>query len=47
MKATITKSKAGHYHVTVRDGQGFIVLYEKFGSLEQARAASDKAKAAA
>jgi hypothetical protein len=47
MKATITKSKAGHYHLTVRDDQGCIVLYEKFGSLEQARAAAAKAKEAA
>jgi hypothetical protein len=47
MKATITKSKAGHYHVTVRDADGSIKFFDKFGSLDQARAAAEKAKAAA
>ena len=40
MKTTITKSKAGHYHVTVRDLEGRVVFFGKFGSLEEARRAS-------
>jgi hypothetical protein len=39
-KITITKSKAGHYWVTVRDSKGQIVLTEKFDGLEQARRAA-------
>ena len=45
MKASITKSKAGHYHVTVRDANSQIVYFDKFGTLKQAQDAASKAKA--
>ena len=46
MKASITKSKAGHYTVTVRDQKGEVVFFDKFSDLAAARAAAEKAKAA-
>ena len=39
MTAAITKSRAGHYWLTVRDDRGQIVLRDQFATLEQARAA--------
>lgn len=36
-KITITKSKRGHYHLTVRDDRGAILLQDKFDTLDHAR----------
>ena len=44
-KTTITKSRAGHYWLTVRDAQGRILLRDQFSTLEAARAAAVKAAA--
>lgn len=44
MKTTITKSRAGHYTVTVRDDRGQVVHIEGKLSLEQARAVAEKFK---
>lgn len=40
-KITITKSRAGHYTLTVRDARGVLLLTDKFVSLEKARSAAD------
>jgi len=37
---TITKSRAGHYWLTVRDSEGRVVLREMFNSLPAARRAA-------
>jgi hypothetical protein len=46
MKATITKSKSGHYTMTLRNSAGFrVVIREKLGSLAEARAVANAEKA--
>jgi hypothetical protein len=41
MKTIISKSKAGHYHLTVRDSRGMIVFKDKYSCLEDARRIAD------
>lgn len=45
-KITITKSRAGHYTLTVRDARGVLLLTDKFVNLESARRAADAYRAA-
>lgn len=39
-KIIITKSRAGHYILTVRDERGMLLLTDKFVSLAAARSAA-------
>ena len=41
MKTIISKSKAGHYHLTVRDDRGMIVYKDKYSCLADARMVAD------
>ena len=44
-RVNITKSRAGHYWLTVRDADGRILLHDKFSTLEHARRAASPYRA--
>jgi hypothetical protein len=44
MRVHVTKSKAGHYTVTLRDGHRYVASEGYIGTLEQARAIAKRMK---